>query len=279
MTGPPPQAARAPAPAPFDAAAPTYDATFTDTTLGTMLRRRAWSWLDRAFGPGDRVLEIGCGTGADALHLAERGVRVVATDVSPAMLEATRRRTLIRDANDLVTVQPLDLARVGPPGWDAGLPAPFDGALSDFGAIDCVPDRVPLLRALASVVRSGGRVVLVGMSPVCPWEMAWHLAHGEAPAAARRFRAGARAGVGDGASIRVWYPSAARVAREAAPWFREVARGGIGVALPPSGLSVAMERRPWLLRLAAPAERRLAAGRLGAALADHWVLDLVRRDA
>jgi len=264
--------------APFDAAADIYDATFTDTHLGRRLRAAAWTWIDRAFGPGDRVLELGCGTGVDAVHLAQRGVAVVATDVSERMLDAARRRVTVRDANDLVSVQRLDAAGIGRTGWSDGLDGPFDGVLSDFGGLNCVPDRVRLLRGLTDVVRPAGCVVLVAMGPLCPWEIVWHALHGEPDAAVRRWRAGARAGVGDGASIRVWYPAPGRVAREAAPWFTVERLGGIGVALPPSGLSPAMERRGWVMRTAAPFERALGETRLGAALADHWVLVLRRRD-
>ncbi|MFN8621971.1 MAG: methyltransferase [Chloroflexota bacterium] len=263
--------------APFDAAAAGYDATFTDTALGRRLRAAAWVWLDRAFAPGDRVLELGCGTGVDAMHLAERGVGVVATDASDGMLEAATRSSVVRGANDLVTVQPLDLARIGDSGWAGALGGPFDGVFSGFGALNCVADRTRLLGALAGVLRPGARAVLVVMGPTCPGEMAWHLLHGEPRAALRRWRAGERAGVPGGGSIRVWYPSAGRVAGEAAPWFREVRRGGIGVVLPPSGLSLAFERRQGLLRLAGPVERRIGGTRLGAAFADHWVLELERR--
>jgi SAM-dependent methyltransferase len=42
--------------------------------------------------PGDAgILDAGCGTGRQALALAERGYRVVATDISKAMLEVAQR--------------------------------------------------------------------------------------------------------------------------------------------------------------------------------------------
>jgi|SRR5215204_2756092 len=47
--------------------------------------------LDR-LAPGSRVLDLGCGTGQPiALHLAERGFRVVCVDESEKMLEIARR--------------------------------------------------------------------------------------------------------------------------------------------------------------------------------------------
>jgi ubiquinone/menaquinone biosynthesis C-methylase UbiE len=74
----------------FDTLAPGYDACFTESVLGRTLRRTVWSWLDGVFAPGDRVLELNCGTGEDALHLATRGVQLVATDASAPMLDVAR---------------------------------------------------------------------------------------------------------------------------------------------------------------------------------------------
>src|SRR5205814_10343916 len=58
--------------------------------------------LFRSFRPRNRILKLGCGTGRDAVPLARRGIRVDATDVSPAMTAATRARVLREDLSDLV---------------------------------------------------------------------------------------------------------------------------------------------------------------------------------
>lgn len=42
---------------------------------------------------GARVLDAGCGTGALAVELATRGAEVVATDISPSLIEIARDRT------------------------------------------------------------------------------------------------------------------------------------------------------------------------------------------
>ncbi|HEY1015278.1 MAG TPA: methyltransferase domain-containing protein, partial [Herpetosiphonaceae bacterium] len=70
----------------FDTVAERYDGDFTSRRLGGWLRAAVWRRLGAAFRPGDRALELGCGTGEDALWLARRGVAVTATDVSPGML-------------------------------------------------------------------------------------------------------------------------------------------------------------------------------------------------
>src|SRR4051812_2642956 len=89
---------------PFDALAAKYDTSLTASPIARYLRARVNDRLDVHFGRGDHVLEIGCGTGEDALFLAERGIRVTATDSSPAMLEIARARTAHQP---LITVQPL----------------------------------------------------------------------------------------------------------------------------------------------------------------------------
>src|SRR5262245_9081544 len=74
----------------FDSFAPDYDAEFTDTPLGRVLRDMVWARADAVFQPQQHILELGCGTGEDATHFAKRGMRVTATDASNAMVEAAR---------------------------------------------------------------------------------------------------------------------------------------------------------------------------------------------
>jgi len=56
----------------FDAVASGYDAAFTERTLGRMLRAAVRERLP--FAAGDRVLELGCGTGEDAIWLDRKSV-------------------------------------------------------------------------------------------------------------------------------------------------------------------------------------------------------------
>jgi hypothetical protein len=46
--------------APFDAVAARYDETFTTSKIGSAQRASVWKELEKAFRPGDSVLEIGC---------------------------------------------------------------------------------------------------------------------------------------------------------------------------------------------------------------------------
>ena len=258
---------------PFDPVAGRYDAIFTHTRLGRWLREAVWERLDAAFQSGDHVLELGCGTGEDAVWLAQRGVRVLATDASPAMLDVARDKAESAGIGDRISFACLDIRY-----WILDIKAPsqhamsniqyptsniqypisrFDGAFSNFGALNCLPDRRPVAEALSRWIRPGGRVVLVVMGPLCPWEVVWHLAHGEVQTAFRRFRSGIEAHAGEDTTVRVWYPSPRRLRAEFAPHFRHLETAGIGALLPPSYLNHLVDRWPRLFEKLAAVDRRL----------------------
>ena len=122
---------------PFDAMAADYDRAFTQSAIGRRLRAATWRWLDAGFAAGDRVLELNCGTGEDALHLARRGVRVLATDRSGAMLAATRAKIAGAGLAGQVDTALLALEDVGQ--WAARYPRLLDGLDRLERRIETVP--------------------------------------------------------------------------------------------------------------------------------------------
>ena len=294
-----PDAASVATPAsPFDAVATRYDAEFSDLRLGRMLRQRVWDVIGGLFHPGDHVLDLGCGTGTDALWLAGRGVRVTSIEASATMLSVARRAAshLEKEAanrlnfvrGDLAELASLELGReletgvevstAGAGGSDHGahLRIRFDGALSNFGALNCLPDRQGVAAALADRIRPDGRLVLVVMGPYCPWEAATLLLGGHPREAMRRSRGGDLAKVGD-ASVRVWYPSPRQLRRELSPWFIAERLIGVAAFLPHSGLAKRAQRWGKGLEILARLEA-LFGGRFPCSwFNDHYLLQLRRR--
>jgi SAM-dependent methyltransferase len=106
--------------------------------------------------PGERVLDVAAGSGNASIPAAAAGAAVVASDLTPALLEAGRRR-----AQSLG----LDVR------WDEAdaeaLPyedASFDVALSCVG-IMFAPHHQDAADELVRVVRPGGRVALLSWTP------------------------------------------------------------------------------------------------------------------
>ena len=61
----------------------SYDLVEGRNTISERVRHARLDSALSTYKAPDRVLELGCGTGRDAVELAKHGIRVVATDVSP----------------------------------------------------------------------------------------------------------------------------------------------------------------------------------------------------
>jgi ubiquinone/menaquinone biosynthesis C-methylase UbiE len=230
--------------APFDAVAARYDETFTSSMIGRAQRAAVWRELVKTFRSGDHILEIGCGTGVDACFLAERNIRVTACDPSAQMIDVATRRIQRRGLQKLVQALVLRAEGIAtlPPG------ELYDGAFSNFGALNCVADLESVARALAKLLKPGATAVLCWMGPCCIWEMLWYLAQRNRDKAFRRLQSeGITARVADGAFVQVHYPSVRFVARAFAPRFCVKSVRGIGVAVPPSYLEPWARQHPRLL--------------------------------
>lgn len=105
---------------------------------------------------GDRVLDVGCGTGNAALLAAARGATVTAVDPASRLLDVARRRAAAEG-------HPIEFLT----GEAAALPVPdgaFDVVLSVFAAI-FAPDPKAALTDMTRVLAPNGRLVLSAWVP------------------------------------------------------------------------------------------------------------------
>lgn len=259
--------------APFDAVALEYDDTFTSSVVGRAQRLAVWKELTDAFHAGERLLEIGCGTGADACFLAQRGIRVTACDSSSQMIAVTRRKVAKDGLQDFVSAMQLRAEDISTLRSGES----FDGAFSNFGALNCIADLRRLARDLAGILRPGATLVLCWMGPTCLWEMLWYISRGKREKAFRRLkRGGVTASLAPHASVYVHYPSVKLIVHAFAPEFRLNFMTGIGVAVPPSYAELWARRHPRWFRFFQRADRvlgKLPGTRL---LGDHVLVQLQR---
>lgn len=111
--------------------------------------------------PGS-ALDLGCGTGGDALWLAERGWRVVAVDISATALEQVAAGVAALGLSDRVTTEHHDLSRSFPSGE-------FDLVSAQYFHTPVATPRRRILRTAAEAVRPGGRLLVVDHGSVAPW--------------------------------------------------------------------------------------------------------------
>ena len=96
--------------------------------------------------PGEKVLEIGIGSGYQSAILAELDVDVYTIEIIPELAEHAKK-VLIAEGYDKVHV----LTGDGYKGWPEY--APFDAII-----VTCAPDNVP--EKLVNQLKNGGRMIL-----------------------------------------------------------------------------------------------------------------------
>jgi SAM-dependent methyltransferase len=265
-----------PLPAPFDAIASTYDDTFTNSSIGRAQRQLVWLEADRAFSIGHQILEINCGTGIDALHLASRGIEVTACDSAPAMIEVARHRlnaSAFPRAVDLRCLAIEQLAMLEAEG-------PYDGIFSNFGGLNCLDDLNSVVRDMSRLVWPGGKLVLCLFGRICLWEILFYTIRGDFHRAFRRFRRkGTIAVLVPGSEIIVHYPGVSELRRIFSPYFRLERWRGVGISVPPSYLESFAASFPRFLKFAARIDGCFGQWPGLRALADHVVLTFERTDA
>lgn len=109
--------------------------------------------------PGDRVLDLGCGTGLNLRHLQRRigpTGHIVAIDASSSMLCQARRRGR-RHGWENVAFVCGDAATVDPGAWE-----PVDAAIATY-ALSVIEDWPAAWRTMRRSTRPGGRIAVVDM--------------------------------------------------------------------------------------------------------------------
>ena len=259
---------------PFDHIAQDYDKVFTHSRIGKIQRSLVYQYLEQELPDKEslKILELNCGTGEDAIWLAEKGHQVVATDISPEMVSVARHKAMVKGLGNQIQLKQLSLEQVGM----GAVRQKFDWVFSNFGGINCIDDLKleKLMHELANILHPGGRLIMVIMSRMCLWESAYYLSKGRLKKAFQRRRREPVLVNLEGELMETWYYSPTDIIKTALPNFQVKGIRPIGFWTPPSYLETFFSKRPkWLARLG---NRDLKGWNqpLFAGLSDHFLIDL-----
>lgn len=255
----------------FDSVAADYDGPRGNNELIQRMRLALWDTVPNGAPSGGRLLDLGCGTGIDAVEFARRGFQVVATDWSAQMVARTAARAVAQGLQSYVTARHLGVQQL------AALEGEFDAIYSNFGPLNCVPDLPAVAAECARVLRPGGRLVFSVMGRICPWELGHYAVRGRFKRAFIRAARGATAVGMNRHTIWTYYYLPREFYRAFAGHFSLDGYRALSLFLPPPYLvDYYRRRRAWCERLGR-LDDRLGALPLLRDMGDHFLITMRRR--
>lgn len=237
-------------------------------------RRMVWRYLDQMLHmPGMQVLELNCGTGTDAVHMARNGHRVIATDISEEMLKVARDKAHQHGVEDRI-----QHVRAGFDDLPVLTLPPADLVLSNFGGLNCINAEhlAKLVDPIAGTLKANGRFVAVIMPDRSLMETMYFTLRGNIEQAFARGRHEPVWADLSGSGVMTWHHSPELVARLFERRFRIVNVRPIGLFVPPAFLEHRFGHRTALLERASRWDERVANWRWTARYADHFLMDMER---
>ncbi len=255
----------------FDSIAESYDKEFEDNLVTKSIRPVITESFIKYFRAGQHILELNCGTGTDALMLAEKEIHVTAIDSSEKMIQQAKLKAHKRAIRS-VDFRVMDFENIETLGENK-----FDGAFSNFGGLNCSRSLSDVLENLSKLLKPQSPLIVCLLNKLCLWEIGSFLLRGNVRTAFRRLHSDGTDAKLSASSIRVWYYSPYEFAKILSPWFTVKEIYGINILSPLPNSHSFVSKFPRLsLRLLNVDEkiRRLVPFYM---LGDHFVIEARRK--
>jgi len=256
----------------FDIAAKNYDSDFTHSAIGKMQRSFVWEYLISEFKIDSKplkILEINCGTGADALSFAKIGHQVLATDISSEMVSIVDEKSNFDNLKtQCISIQNLNK-----------IDDSFDLIFSNFGGLNCLntDELSDFAETANSLLKTDGHFIAVVMTNYCMMEHLYLAAKFKWKDVFRRNnKQGIPVNV-EGEQVHTYYYSPKEFSQLFTQNFQKKALRPIGHLVPPSYLENYFKTKKTILQNLYSLDKLILKNETCANWSDHFLIDLEKR--
>lgn len=251
----------------FDTAALDYDSDFTNSVIGKMQRQWVYHHFSEIISENQfkDILEVNCGTGEDAIWLANQNFNVTATDISTAMISLAQNKSNHKN----LIFNKVNINDISNTFKDRK----FDLIFSNFGGLNCLSEiQLELFfKNAAELLSEKGKLVLIIMPGNTLWEQFYFLVKGKFRSAFRRKKKAVTANV-NGEKILTHYYNPKEILTLAEYYFNFKQQNPIGFFVPPSYLEPFFKNKTrWIAGLNA-LEKKITNCSFLAKYADHYLI-------
>ncbi|WP_299313741.1 class I SAM-dependent methyltransferase [uncultured Aquimarina sp.] len=259
----------------FDIAAITYDTSFTHSKIGKLQRNLVYDHLIKTLPNNQKldILEINCGTGHDAIWLADRGHHVIATDISSEMISIARSKQ--QNKNNDIEFQQLDINKL-----EAFSPeSSFDLIFSDFGGLNCLSHNqlTQFFITAYKKLKPNGQIIGVIMPKHCIIENSYFIIKGDLKKAFRRNTNNVVIANVDGTDVTTWYYDPKNIKKIAKNVFAVDKVSPIGFCIPPSYLEPFFKNKLGLLEILKKLDTLFNRFSFLSKYSDHYLISLSKK--
>jgi len=252
----------------FDNIADIFDEEF-ENGITRRLRQQIYATIHSLIPDGGSILDVNCGTGIDAIALAQQGYSVCGIVLAPKMVERARKKSVQPGLPVLFMVSSFERLE--------GMDSSFDLALSNFGGLNCVERLDKVAEQTAARIKPRGHMVCVVMPRLCLWETIVGLSQFDFHSAFRRLRKNVIATGFRGKTFSVHYHSPRQFAQSFGRWFDVCDVRGLNILSPPPHAMRFADRHPGFSSFLETVDGVIAGFPVCRSIGDHYLMTLRKR--
>jgi len=247
-----------------------FDEIYTTNPLTEYYRNIYRNEVNKNIGDNSQILEINCGTGIDAVYFANMGHTILATDLSPDMLNILSEKIQNLDLSNHIQTQVCSFHELSNLGGKK-----FDFILSGFGGLNCTDRLNKVLEQFSVLLNENGKITLAVMPKVCPWEILM-LFKGKFKTAFRRFKKKTPAHI-EGEHFFCYYYNPGYIIKTLKKDFKLIGLKGVFITVPPEFIHNFVIKHPKLFLFLSRIERKICSIFPFTQWCDYYIITLQKR--